>query len=118
MEVSENKPFCEGFEGDVGSVGGGRGCPFSPTFPGARSGESASKSLSLPLLLDFFETDWLWPIARFWGSAWGEPGAGCDLLLPERREVMTERMVGASLETFLSRWSGSIDGEVRPPSPT
>ena len=92
---------------------GERGCPFSLTFPGARSGESASASLSLPPFFDFFETDGLWPMVRFWGSAWGEPGAGCDLLLPERREVRTERIVGASLETFLSRWSGSIDGEVR-----
>ena len=76
------------------------GWPFSLTFPGARSGESEPASLSLPPFLDFLEADWPWPMARFWRGAWGEPGAGWDLLLPERREVRTERMVGASLETF------------------
>lgn len=57
--------------------------------------------------------DWLWPIARFWEDAGGEPGVGWDLLLPERREVKTERIVGASLETLPSRLSGSIDEEVK-----
>lgn len=89
------------------------GCPFSLTFLGARSGESASTSLSLPPFLDFFEADWPCPIARFWGGAWGEPGAGWDLLLPERREVITERMVGASLDMFPFRWPSLIDVEVK-----
>lgn len=94
---------------------GGR-CPFSLTFPGTTSGESASASLSLslPPFLDFFVArDWLWPIARFWEGAGGEPGVGWDLLLPERREVRAERIVGASLETVPSRLPGSIDGEVK-----
>jgi hypothetical protein len=100
--ASEGEPFWEGFGGEVGSLEVGGRCPLSLTFPGTTSGESASASLSLslPPFLDFFERDWLWPIARFWEGAWGEPGAGWDLLLPERREVKTERMVGASLKTF------------------
>lgn len=74
---------------------------------------STSLSLSLPPFLDLFEMDSVWPIARFWEGAWGEPGAGWDLLLPERREVITERIVGASLETFPSRLSGVIDEGVK-----
>ena len=71
-----------------------------------------SLSLSLPPFLGFFERDWLWPIVRLWWGAWREPGVGWDLLLPERREVRAERIVGASLETFPSRLPVSIDGEV------
>jgi len=113
-EASEGEPFCEGFGGDVESAEAGGRWPFSLTFPGTTSGESASASLSLslPPFLGFFERDWLWPIARLWWGAWGEPGVGWDLLLPERREVRAERIVGASLETFPSRSAGSIDGEV------
>ena len=93
----------------------GERCPFSLTFPGTTSGESASASLSLslPPFLGFFERDWPWPIARFWGGAWGEPGVGWDLLLAENREVMAEMIVGASLETFPSRLPGLIEGEVK-----
>jgi len=78
MEASEGEPFCEGLGGDVGSVEAGGRWPFSLMFPGMKSGESASVSLSLslPPFLDFFERDWLWPIARFWGGAGGEPGVG------------------------------------------
>ena len=65
-ESSVGEQFWEGFGGDVGSVEGGAECPFSLTFPGARSGESGSASLSLPPFLDFFEADWPCPIARFW----------------------------------------------------